>query len=71
MDELLTFSSLADAMAKGRNAVKSIFTVEEGAEGNEEERNYDMISTPTGLPRLSPSLGGWLHSLQPVTRLRG
>ena len=43
MEELLTFSSLADAMAKGRNAVKSIFTIEEGAEGNEEERNYEMI----------------------------
>ena len=43
MEEHLTFSSLADAMAKGRNAVKSIFTIEEGAEGNEEERNYEMI----------------------------
>ena len=43
MDELLTFSSLADAMAKGRNAVKSIFTIEGGAEGNEEEKNYEMI----------------------------
>ena len=38
MEELLT-SRLADAMAKGRNAVKSIFTIEAGAEGNEEERN--------------------------------
>ena len=43
MEELLTFSSLADAMAKGRQAVKSTFTIEEGAEGNEEEKNYEMI----------------------------
>ena len=42
MEELLIFSSLADAMAKGRQAVKSTFTIEEGAEGNE-ERNYEMI----------------------------
>ena len=43
MEELLTFSSIADAMSKGRQAVKSTFTIEEGTEGNEEEKNYEMI----------------------------
>ena len=40
MDDLLTFTSIADAMSKGRQAVKGNFTIEEGAEGNEEEKNY-------------------------------
>ena len=30
MGDLLTFSSFADAMAKGRNAVKSTFSIEGG-----------------------------------------
>ena len=40
MDDLLTFTSIADAMSKGRQAVKGNFVLEEGTEGNEEEKNY-------------------------------
>ena len=38
MDDLLTFTSIADAMSKGRQAVKGNFTLE--GETKEEERNY-------------------------------
>ena len=54
MEELLTFSSLADAMAQGRNAVKSIFTIEAGAEGNEEARNYEMIFNANWAAKAKP-----------------
>ena len=33
-EDLLTFSSIADAMSQGRNAVKSNFVAEDGVEGN-------------------------------------
>ena len=40
MDDLLTFTTIAEAMSKGRQAVKGNFTLKEGTEGNEEEKNY-------------------------------
>ena len=40
MDDLITFMTIADAMSKGRQAVKENFTLEEGTEGIEEEKNY-------------------------------
>ena len=42
MDVLLRFTTIAEAMSKGRQAVKENFSLEERTEGNmtEEERNY-------------------------------
>ena len=42
MDDLLRFTTIAEAMSKGRQAVKENFSLEEGTEGNmtEEEKNY-------------------------------
>ena len=42
MADLLRFTSIAEAMLKGRQAVKENFSLEEGTEGNtaEEEKNY-------------------------------
>ena len=38
MDDLLTFTTIAEAMSKGRQAMKGNFTLE--GETEEEERNY-------------------------------
>ena len=42
MADLLQFTSIAEAMLNGRQAVKGNFSLEEGTEGNmtEEEKNY-------------------------------
>ena len=42
MTDLLRFTSIAEAMLKGRQAVKGNFSLDEGTEGNmtEEEKNY-------------------------------
>ena len=37
-EDLLTFSSIADAMSQGRNSVKSTFVVKPGVEGNEDAK---------------------------------
>ena len=42
-EKLITFSSIADAMSKGRNSFKSSFTVDPGDEGNEDAKNYEVI----------------------------
>ena len=42
-EELITFSSIADAMSKGRNSFKSSFTVDPGDEGNEDAKSYEVI----------------------------
>ena len=42
-EDLLTFSSIADAMSQGRNSVKSSFTVDPGDEGNEDAKSYEVI----------------------------
>ena len=42
-EELITFSSIADAMSQGRNSVKSTFVVEPGVEGNEDAKSYEVI----------------------------
>ena len=42
-EELITFSSIADAMSQGRNSVKSSFTVDPGDEGNEDAKSYEVI----------------------------
>ena len=41
MADILHFTSIAEAMLKGRQAVKENFSLEEGTEGNmTEEKNY-------------------------------
>ena len=42
MGEAIVFTSIADAMSKGRHSFKGSFTVEHGDEGNEEARSYEV-----------------------------
>ena len=54
MDDLLTFTSIADAMSKGRQAIKGNFSIEEGAEGSEEEKNYQMTFNSNWAAKAQP-----------------
>ena len=42
MGEAIVFTSIADAMSKGRHSFKGSFTVEHGDEGNEEANSYQV-----------------------------
>ena len=53
-EDLLTFSSIADAMSQGRNTVKSTFAVEAGVEGNEDARNYEIIFNANWAAKAKP-----------------
>ena len=71
MEELLTFSSLADAMAQGRNAVKSTFAVEAGVEGNEDARNYEMIFNANWAAKAKPLANKMAAFFVAVYKVRG
>ena len=43
MGEAIVFTSIADAMSKGRHSFKGSFTVEPGDEGNEDAKSYKVI----------------------------
>ena len=43
MGEAIVFTSIADAMSKGRHSFKGSFTVEHGEKWNEEARSYEVI----------------------------
>ena len=43
MGEAIVFTSIADAMSKGRHSFKGSFTVEPGDEGNEDAKSYEVI----------------------------
>ena len=42
MGEAIVFTSIVDAMSKGRHSFKGSFTVEHGDEGNEEANSYQV-----------------------------
>ena len=43
MGEAIVFTSIADAMSKGRHSCKGSFNAESGDEGNEDAKSYEVI----------------------------
>ena len=70
-EELITFSSIADAMSQGRNAVKSTFVVEAGVEGNEDARNYEMIFNAHWAAKAKPFTSKMAAFFVAVYKVRG
>ena len=71
MDGLLAFTNVADAMSKGRTAVKGNFTLEDGTEGNEEERNYTRTFNSQWNAKAQPVAGQLSKFLAACYRAEG